>query len=136
MSCPRPRARRFGGVYMPKNYMIWKKQAKKAILAIVGDDLIGDAKNIYPIDKPIELHCKFVFKRPNCYRRQKDPFLEFPHTKRKDLDNLVKSLCDVLQDSNLIRDDCLIHKIVASKLYSNKKDTDPYIEFEIKYKQN
>lgn len=105
MACPRPRVTRGGSAYMPKKYKDWQAMAIIKIQTA--------APSIYPCTDPCILECSFVYKRPK--RLKKGP-ITIKQT-RPDLDNLIKSICDLLQAAGVIRDDGLIYRIIASKHY-------------------
>ena len=101
VACPRPRFnRKTGGVYYPKTY----KEFRKEFITLL-------EKNNYPKmeegneNKPIMLYAVFAFHADH------NGF----YTGKEDLDNLLKSLCDVLQDYGAILDDKQIVSIMASK---------------------
>ena len=103
VACPRPKVTRFG-TYYPKKYTEWKKRAT------------NDLKHL---EEANVLFCRFILKRPKAMKKTGDTT---PHTKRPDLDNFIKAICD-----SLPFDDSRIHTIVAQKVYSSEKDT-PGIE--------
>ena len=99
LACPRPRInRKTGGVYYPKSYTDWRHDSSYIIKSL-GLDPIED-KN-----KPITLHVMFYLKGVVAQE----------HTKKPDLDNLIKAFMDLLVDSGLLPDDAQIHDIRASK---------------------
>ena len=99
--CPRPRIGRWGAYY-PDKYKKYKKE-----LAFLLADLVPFG----------ELDILFVMKRPT---RLKGTDRQI-HTKKPDLDNLLKGFMD-----GLPFDDKLIHTVKASKVYSAKGE-DPHI---------
>ena len=107
MACPRPRvAGRFA--YMPKNYTKWKQNQKIRIRSHL--------KKLH-IEDPVFLSVVFVYKRPKALSRQKDPRERiYKHTK-PDIDNLSKSVMDLLQDCKVIKDDSQIVGLMAQKWY-------------------
>lgn len=107
LACPRPRVSgRFA--YMPKNYTKWKKDQKVRIRS--------QLKKLY-IEEPVFLSVVFVYRRPKALSRQKDPRKRiYKHTK-PDIDNLTKSVMDLLQDCKVIKDDSQIVGLMAQKWY-------------------
>ncbi len=80
-----------------------------------------------PIDSPVKLCVLFVFPRPkNHYRANgeiKPKFQNEYHTKKPDIDNLVKFLADSL-NGVFWRDDSLIYSIDARKEYGEVPGTE------------
>lgn len=71
---------------------------------------------------PLKIALKVVFymKTPNSYSKVRKERLEStPHTKRPDLDNLIKNVLD-RGNGILWQDDNFIYKVEAEKLYSVK----------------
>lgn len=75
-------------------------------------------------DSPISLQLGFFLPIPASWslKKQTAALLQ-PHTKKPDLDNLVKFLLD-LGNKVLWKDDSLIYKLDASKLYCNNPRTE------------
>lgn len=76
----------------------------------------------HPIDWPVLVHIKFVFK-PTKAR----PF-ERVHGVRPDIDNLAKGVLDCLVPAGWITDDALIDQLIATK----GRSADARLEVEIK----
>lgn len=82
---------------------------------------------------PLKIALKVVFymKTPTSYSKVRKERLEnTPHTKRPDIDNLIKNVLD-RGNGILWNDDNMVYEISAKKLYSVK----PRIELEIDYKE-
>ena len=110
IACPRPRVTRSGRVYYPVNYRDWVKDMKSRL------------QDIYIPEGALIVELTFVIKRP---KRLKTGQREY-HDKRPDVDNLVKSVLDVLP----IDDDARVVKIIAEKFYASS-DEEPSIELMI-----
>lgn len=66
---------------------------------------------------PLSLEVNFFFDFPEkMTEKKKDLLTGTPHTKRPDLDNCIKFICDIA-NSILYQDDCSIACIKAQKLY-------------------
>ena len=105
MACPRPRVTKTGHAYMPPRYRTWKNDCIT--------QLIADAPTIYPNGDPCILEASFVYPRPKKFKAGP----KMIKTTRPDLDNLLKSICDALQEAHMIRDDAQIYKMIGSKWY-------------------
>jgi len=92
-ACPRPKVTRFG-TYYPKPYQEYNKQLKA---------------QLQDFPQLGEITICFVMKRPKAMK----PGEREPHTKKPDLDNLVKGLCD-----GFPWDDKNIHSLRAFKVYA------------------
>lgn len=110
IACPRPRVTRSGRVYYPVKYREWVKEMK------------GRLSNVYVPEGPIIVEITFVIKRPQRLKKGGRVY----HTKRPDVDNLVKSVLDCLP----IDDDARVVKIIADKFYA-ASDEEPSIELMI-----
>ena len=107
MACPRPRVSgRFA--YMPQKYTKWKQDQQIRIKS--------QLKNLH-IEDPVFLSVVFVYKRPKALSRQKDPRKRMYKHNRPDIDNLCKSVMDLLQDCKVIKDDSQIVGLMAQKWY-------------------
>lgn len=78
-----------------------------------------------PFDCPIELEGVFWFPRPKALLRKKDPVGPIPHTKKPDLDNLVKAVKDCMTDLGWWRDDSLVVSSRFLKFYLPKDCAEP-----------
>lgn len=124
VACPRPKVSKFG-TYYPKTYKDFVKRAS-AVLTSVYPEHVGFSKN----DK-LEIHCDFIFNRPDYMYAKKYPNDKIPHTKRPDVDNLAKAINDVLQATNIIKDDSLIYMLSCTKYYAAREEG-PSITIQIK----
>lgn len=110
-ACPRPRVTRGGGVYYPKKYQEWVKEAASLL------------SQIQLPEPPLHMEIVFIFHRPLRLPRYGERVI---HDKRPDLDNCVKSLLDAMP----IDDDKIISSIYAQKFYASSKES-PHIEIKI-----
>ena len=104
-SMPRPKInRRTGGAYFAKNYVSWREQFTKELAAVIESEslVISPA----PSDTPVEVRLKFYNAR-----------------KTSDIDNLSKSILDILQGI-VYEDDRQVTKLVAEKIDSKKDFTE------------
>lgn len=124
VACPRPRVSKFG-TYYPKTYKEYLKRAS-AFINLEYQKHIGVLQ-----DEMLEIDCTFVFNRPNYMYAKKYAAGRIPHTKRPDVDNLVKATNDVLQATNIIKDDSQIYYLSCRKYYSAKEEG-PSITIQIK----
>ena len=116
MPTPRPRASRFG-VYNPKKYTDYKKSLITYLLSL----------NIPNKDYDY-IHAKFYVSYPKSTPK-KNLIDNFPLRQCFDCDNVIKGLCDSLEQANVIGDDRQI-----SSMYIEKYRTinpEGYIEFEL-----
>lgn len=67
----------------------------------------------------IEIHINFFMPIPSSLSNKKKKQLELSyHTKKPDIDNLIKAILDAINYTNLWEDDSHIWKIVSEKRYS------------------
>lgn len=111
MACPRPRATRRGRVYMPSTYTAHK-------IAISKDLRVAKVLQNWTHNDgtPLKLEVHFLFKRPQKMKG-KEPVHK---TTKPDIDNLVKTIMDTLQDAEIIKDDKCVVEIHARKWYARK----------------
>ena len=103
IACPRPRVTRQGRVYYPMNYKVW-------------------IKDMSIPDGALHVDLTFIVKRPQRLRKGE----RIIHSKRPDLDNMIKSVLDALP----IPDDAVVCSITARKYYGATGE-DPKIEMVI-----
>lgn len=75
-----------------------------------------------PIDKPIEVECRFYFAPPKSYTKTKLKQIsskQMLYTKKPDVDNLFKGVTDSL-NGVVYKDDSQIVKATMFKEYSDK----------------
>lgn len=118
---PRPRAFAMNGkarVYDSATAEGWK-------------GLIAEAARKYlpkePIEGPVSVYCRFLFKRPQRLMRKKDPIERIPHTAKPDRDNLDKAVLDTLTQIGFWRDDSQVCAGKVEKFYC-RKDGSPGAE--------
>lgn len=128
VACPRPRVTKYG-TYYPKTYKDFIASTK----ALISEDVIEFIDSHKQILKEGPLHVEyiFVFKRPKALQAKKYPAARISHIKRPDLDNLIKAINDLLQNTGLIKDDSLICSFTGSKFYAEKEES-PSIIIKIK----
>lgn len=101
---PRPRAfaKKFGNgqvaarMYDSGTAEEWKSQICRAIERCLPP---------VPAEGPICVSADFIFPRPSCLERKRDPTGRIPHTRRPDRDNLDKALLDCLKTIGVFKDD-------------------------------
>jgi len=82
--------------------------------------------NVPPFENiPLHLNVTFFMKLPHNPKLRKQYLKQHYHIFKPDADNLLKMLGDI-SNSILYRDDCLIAKITAEKIYT---DGEPRTEF-------
>lgn len=84
-----------------------------------------------PIDNPIELTIRAFFSIPKSWTKKRTAEASrggYPKTSKPDVDNIIKSVCDGL-NGVAWTDDARIHRISASKEYSDQ----PRVEIRIDY---
>jgi Holliday junction resolvase RusA-like endonuclease len=70
-----------------------------------------------PITVPVEIEMLFLFDRPKRLLRRKDPDGRILRTGREDLDNLVKTVNDCLEDGGVLKNDRQVWSLVARQYY-------------------
>jgi Holliday junction resolvase RusA-like endonuclease len=114
--CQRPRLGKFGNTYNTPKYYKHKKT------------LAWLLKSLGIPQKDYEYVCiKFYFAYPKSTPKKKRIDLE-PMRGRYDIDNLVKSFLDALQDSGVISNDRCVCGVYAEKIYTT--DEKGWIEFD------
>lgn len=81
--------------------------------------------NAEPLDDPVKVSFQFFFPVPRSMSKKKQREMlqgKIRHTKKPDVDNLVKFYLDVLNDL-VIDDDKQVVEITATKNYSNNPQT-------------
>lgn len=119
----RPRASVINGharMYTPKDTVNYENLVRYTYQREVGKKLDG----------AIEMTVKAYFPIPKSVSKKQHVLMEsetYPHTKKPDADNCIKSVSDGIQGV-AFDDDKQIYKIVAEKYYSNN----PRIEVELR----
>ncbi len=125
---PQQRHRHFKfGTYDP-----CKKDKEKFLIKALKDYNYNKNFNHLPLLNAIHISIKFYMKRPKSHYRTgkyegivKDQWIKIPHTKKPDIDNLIKYVLDSLSGQNgFFLDDNQIYTIYAEKLYSDKPRTE------------
>lgn len=111
IACPRPRVTRLGSTYYPMNYKLWIKDMRERLVSME----IPDGS--------LHIDLLFIVKRPKDLRKPKERIL---HSKRPDLDNMVKAVLDALP----LDDDARIVSIAAKKYYAAAGE-EPQIELHL-----
>ena len=104
MGAPRPRVTRYG-THNPKAYTDYKEAIRLAWVA---------KHKGYPVDGPVHMRASFVFAKPKSWTKKRKAEAKW-HTRRPDLDNLIKSVKDAL-NAVAYRDDAQVFSIKADKL--------------------
>ena len=110
IACPRPRATKYGHMFMPKKYKDW--------IGIFG----ALAKSQYK-GKPIfdcAVDITFVHRRPKSKRGKLNQYI--PKCTKPDLDNCIKAVLDGLVSCGVLEDDRFIYKIGAQQFYGKDKE--------------
>lgn len=112
----RPRLGKYGNAHNPKKYSEYRKSLSFLL------------KQLSIPSKEYEyLRIHFYFSYPQS-ESKKDIVDLKPMNRKYDIDNLIKSFMDSLQDSGIISDDRCICGIYAEKLFTTAKKG--WIEFE------
>lgn len=109
----RPRLTTIGGVaraFDPKKSRQWK-----AFIKDVAMKAMVDAGYDRPLQGPLCARMRFGFALPKSSYRKKTPRLRSWHTKRPDIDNLIKGIFDACESVVYINDTC-IAKVVVDKI--------------------
>jgi Holliday junction resolvase RusA-like endonuclease len=109
----RPRFTRSGRVYTPKKTRDAEKHLSVHLSCLVG------GKKQYPFTGPIYVEFEFYIKRPKNLFRKIDPDGPIPHTKKPDLDNLIKLVKDAA-NKIIWSDDAIICDMRPKKFYCSK----------------
>lgn len=123
---PRTKLYKFG-VYTPKRTVDNQKAIRKHLTKIL---TLNEALELdWPLSGPLIVTINFYLKRPKNLCRKKDPRGPIIHTKKPDLDNLVKQILDAAEGF-LWEDDKTIWSLTCKKYYHGI-DEQPRIEIEI-----
>lgn len=82
-----------------------------------------------PTSGPIRVEIVAIFKRPKSMSRKKDPAHRILHTKKPDLDNVIKSAIDGIS-GRAMEDDSQVCRIEGEKWYAAKSE-EPHTEINI-----
>lgn len=113
----RPRFSRYGA-YTPKKTQEYEEYVKMCWLAKYG--------SIQLSEQPLEMNIVFYLPIPKSInKKQRAEMLngKIKHTKKPDIDNLIKSVLDAL-NGIAYSDDSKIIKVAAEKQYSEKPRTE------------
>lgn len=113
----RPRLGRYG-TYTPKKTQEYEEYVKACWVAKYG--------GIQPSEQPLEIDIVFYMPIPKSYsKKQKAEILSgrLKHTKKPDIDNLIKSVLDAL-NGLVYADDSQIIKVTAVKRYAETGSTE------------
>lgn len=113
----RPRLGRYG-TYTPKKTQEYEEYVKMCWVAKYG--------SIQPSEQSLEVNIVFYMPIPKSYsKKQRAEILSgrLKHTKKPDIDNLIKSVLDAL-NGIAYSDDSKIIKVAAEKQYSEKPRTE------------
>ena len=115
IACPRPRVTRQGRTYYPMKYKVWIKDMRERLA------------DMHVPQGALHVELTFIVKRPKKMRKG-DRII---HSKRPDLDNMVKAVLDALP----IPDDAVVCSITAKKFYAATGE-DPQIEVLVSSAEN
>ena len=113
----RPRLGRYG-TYTPKKTQEYEEYVKMCWLAKYG--------SIKPSEQSLEVDIVFYLPIPKSVNKKKRAEMldgKIKHTKKPDIDNLIKSVLDAL-NGLAYADDSQIIKVAAEKQYSEKPRTE------------
>jgi len=113
---PRPRLGKYGA-YNPSKYKKYKNNIKSFL------SLLKIPKDDYDY-----IHAKFFVPYPKSTPK-KNLIDNFPLRQCFDCDNVIKGLCDALEESGVINDDRLLSSMFVEKFRTTNKDG--RIEFEL-----
>ena len=90
------------------------------------------------------MNIQFYMKRPKSHYRTgkftgyiKEKWIKLPHTKKPDIDNLIKFVLDALQGQNgFFLDDSQVVRLYAEKIYTDDNPHTEIIILEENEKQN
>lgn len=88
-----------------------KAKVAKAQRGLVAQLLLH--KPLQPLDCPVILNIRFIMPIPVAMRKKPAKW----HSKRPDLDNLLKGVIDALEPAGWVTDDARIARIDATKTY-------------------
>lgn len=117
----RPRFSRYGA-YTPKKTQEYEEYVKMCWLAKYG--------SIQPSEQSLEVNVVFYLPIPKSVnKKQRAEMLDgkIKHTKKPDIDNLIKSVLDAL-NGIAYSDDSKIIRVAAEKRYSEKPKTELIIK--------
>jgi Holliday junction resolvase RusA-like endonuclease len=109
----RPRLTTIGGMaraFDPKKSREWKSFIKDVALKSM-----EDAGHTKPLQGPLCARIRFGFALPKSAHRKRRPVGRSWHTKRPDIDNLIKGIFDACESVIYINDTC-IAKVVVDKI--------------------
>ena len=119
-----------GRAYTPKEQTKWEQQ-----FALFASQYRPEC----PFDGPIALYVTATFPRPKRLRRKKDE-RERPgrlfHFQKPDADNVLKSICDALNDTGWWRDDAQIAFTSVTKYFEEIDGEGPRISCRISKLEN
>jgi Holliday junction resolvase RusA-like endonuclease len=104
---PRPRMAASGHVYNPDSADAWKEIVRTAFVPF----------HKPPITNPVRLRVSFFLPRPKAMKGE----TAVPHTKKPDVDNLLKAVMDSMTVAGVWKDDALVYATEAGKWYAAGK---------------
>ena len=107
---PRPKVGKFG-TYYPKSYKQFQQNAEYL--------LRSQWRGLPLITNAVELEIFFLCTKPKSKIRKTTAHHRFPRSRaRQDLDNMIKSILDALQDAGIIKNDNLVYSIKSEAWYA------------------
>ncbi len=91
------------------------KVAAEGAVSLVGST-VGDVTG-FPTVLPVRVVARFGFKRPGRTTVEGNEYAPISRTTFGDVDKLVRNILDALTVAGVYRDDCLVTKVDAEKLY-------------------
>lgn len=115
---PRQKQTKFGGNYLPKDHPV---QYWKVLVAESYKRAYEQEKNPINLNKPIALTLLFMFPRPKNMQWKTRLWLRLWHTKKPDLDNLIKAVKDSLNGIAWC-DDAQVFSLLVQKYICSATD--------------
>lgn len=107
--CPRPRVRRFGGVYYGKKYESHREAARKLI----------EAMKLQPVEGYFSVSIDFYSCVPKSHsKKQREACLSGLKYPSGDVDNMAKACLDFITAAKLWKDDSQVVKLSVTKQYA------------------
>ena len=111
----RPRFSSQGGWF--RSYTPAKTHRAEKLIRRAFDEQCKGVK--IPLNGPISVTIKFLMPIPGSLSKKKKEALKLsPHVKRPDIDNLMKTVCDAL-NNYVFSDDSQIYLLTATKAYTD-----------------
>lgn len=97
-------------MHTPEKTVRWESHAAH-VIALVGAD---------PQSGPVVLQIEARFERPQRLLTKRAAALRnVPHVSKPDADNISKAVCDAMEKSGLVHNDCQAYGVSVRKLYAD-----------------